>query len=62
MMPSLANNAIADGVAENHPGVRDTAITVFRPAANWAGIVSSRGTHDSFPLFFEVVFFAIGFD
>ena len=62
MMPSLAKSATADGVAENHPGVRDTAITVFRPAANGAGIVSSRGTHGSFPLFFEVVFFAIGFD
>ena len=37
-------------------------VTVLRPAANGAGVVSSRGTHGSFPLFFEVVFFAIGFD
>ena len=62
MMLPLPNNAIAEGVAKHHPGVLDTAITVFRPAANGAGGVSSRGTHDSFPLFFEVVLFAIGFD
>ena len=43
-------------------GVIPSTVGVLRPATNGAGIVSSRGTHDSFPLFVEVVFFAIGFD
>ena len=62
MTIAFGDHATTTGVTKNHPDVRDTAITVFCPAANGAGIVSSGGTHDSFPLFFEVVFFAIGFD
>lgn len=42
--------------------VRPSAVGVLRPATNGAGILFSRGMHDSFPFFFEVLFFAIGFD
>ena len=62
MTLAFGDHATTTGVTKNHPDVRDTAITVFRPAANGAGIVPSRGAHDSFPLFFELFFFAIGFD
>lgn len=56
------SDATADGVAKNLPVLGYTTVAVLDSAAHRAGVVPSRGVHDSFPLFFEVVLFAIGFD
>lgn len=60
MLP-LANNAIADGVAENYPVICDTAITIFRSASHRAGVISSRGAHDSCSLTSVIHLLAIRF-
>ena len=62
MALAFSDHATADGVAKNLPVLGYTTVAVLDSAAYRAGVVPSRGAHDSFPLFFEVVLFAIGFD
>ena len=62
MALAFSDHATADGVAKNLPVFGYTTVADLDPAAHRAGVVPSRGAHDSFPLCFEVVFRAIGFD
>ena len=62
MALAFSDHATADGVAKNLPVFGYTTVAVLDPAAHWAGVISSRGAHDSCSLVCVNRLLAIGFN
>ena len=62
MALAFGDHATADGVAKNLPVFGYTTVAVLDPAAHRAGVVPSRGAHDSCSLACVNRLLAIGFN
>ena len=62
MALAFGDHATADGVAENLPVFGYTTVAVLDPAAHRAGVVPSRGAHDSCSLACVIRLLAIVFN